>query len=139
MFASFTPYVVTFLHCIGHADPADLGLLRRVNDSIEQMAMAMEACRRQHELCKSLLRVAEAFLESRLKSGGQHGDTGMPPQQEQQQQQQQFDRTLHLSLQNPLINDCDWTYLQTTLDGWTGQPLGAPSFTLGSRIDSHLP
>ena len=132
VFASFTPYIVTFLHCIGHSDASDLTLLRRVFQSLEQMALNLDPCRRQYELCKSLLRVAEAFFESRGK-----GLDGACPGAPQQQQQQQLDRTLNLSLQNPLVNDCDWNYLQSTLDGWSGQPLNAPAFTLISRIDGH--
>ncbi|GJN85500.1 hypothetical protein PLIIFM63780_009067 [Purpureocillium lilacinum] len=123
LFTSFTPYIVTFLHCIGNSDAADLTLLRRVLDSIEQIASTVESCKPQYELCQSLLRIAEAFIESRSMDLGRAAP--------------QLDAALNLSLQNPLIDDCSWSYFQSTLDEWSGQALNTGSFTLGSRIDSH--
>ncbi|UNI18451.1 hypothetical protein JDV02_004718 [Purpureocillium takamizusanense] len=123
LFTSFTPYIVTFLHCIGSLDSSDLTLLRRVLDSIEQIASTVKSCRPQYELCQSLLRIAEAFNESRPLDLG-----GSAPQ---------LDTALNLSLQNPLIDDCGWSYFQSTMDEWSGQSLSTGCFTLGSRIDSH--
>ncbi|KAJ6438140.1 retrovirus polyprotein [Purpureocillium lavendulum] len=123
LFTSFTPYIVTFLHCIGTSDPADLVLLRRVLESIEQIASTAKTCKPQYELCHSLLRIAEAFIDSRSMDMSR----AVP----------QLDTALNLSLQNPLLDDCSWSYFQTTLDEWSGQALGTGSFTLGSRIDSH--
>ncbi|KFZ20536.1 hypothetical protein V501_00068 [Pseudogymnoascus sp. VKM F-4519 (FW-2642)] len=124
LFTSFTPYIVTFLHCIGSSDPADLTLLRRVLDTIERIASSVDGCTRQYDLCKALYRIAEAFVESRAMELGRNAP--------------QLERALNLSLQNPLIDDCDWSYFQSDLDGWNGEALNTRSFTLGSRLDSYL-
>ncbi|PHH88125.1 hypothetical protein CDD83_7945 [Cordyceps sp. RAO-2017] len=123
LFTSLTPYIVTFLHCIASSDSADLALLGKVLESIEEMVSTAEGCKRQYELCKALHRIAEAFIESLSTQA----DRDAP----------QLDRALNLSLLNPLVDDCEWNYFQSSLEEWNGQPLNPDSFTLGSRLDSH--
>lgn len=124
LYTSFTPYIVTFLHCIGSSDPADLALLQKVVATLESIASIINGCMRQYELCKALHRTAEAFVESRIMDMGR--------------KEPQLERALNLSLQNPLLEEYDWSCFQTTLDGWNGQSLNTGSFTLGSNLDSHI-
>lgn len=62
---SFTPYVVTFAHCVGAADANDLALLKEVLDSLEHMNSSQHS-QRQYKLCNALYRIAEEHLASKV-------------------------------------------------------------------------
>ncbi|PHH76133.1 hypothetical protein CDD82_4129 [Ophiocordyceps australis] len=125
LFSSFTPFIVTFLHCIGHSDVNDLQLLARVVETIEHMAGVVTGCQRQSEICKALYHVAETFVGSRAEQQLDQGSV-------------QPGQVLNLSLQSPMSGGNEWMSLETTLDGWSGQQLNADFFTLGSRLDSPI-
>ncbi|KEY63914.1 hypothetical protein S7711_10233 [Stachybotrys chartarum IBT 7711] len=63
-YTSFTPFVVSFLHCIANSDLNDLQLLGDVLESLEQFGPMFEYSERQFHLCKALYRIAEAYIES---------------------------------------------------------------------------
>lgn len=63
-YTAFTPFVVTFLHCIFHSDVADLKQLGHVLDTLDQIGTSFEYAKRQYDLCKALHRTATAYLDS---------------------------------------------------------------------------
>ncbi|KAJ3533790.1 hypothetical protein NM208_g7824 [Fusarium decemcellulare] len=63
-YTSFTPFVVTFIHCITNSDHGDLKLLADVLSGLEQTGLAFEYAEAQFNLCKALYRIAEAFITS---------------------------------------------------------------------------
>ncbi|KAF5004106.1 hypothetical protein FDECE_9379 [Fusarium decemcellulare] len=64
-YTSFTPFVVTFIHCITNSDQGDLKLLADVLSGLEQTGLAFEYAEAQFNLCKALYRIAEAFITSK--------------------------------------------------------------------------
>ncbi|WAO85963.1 Fungal-trans domain-containing protein [Fusarium falciforme] len=96
--SSFTPFVVAFLHCIKNADTSDLGLLKDVLDTIEQLSLTRDTLKRQFDLCKVLYRIAEIFINDRLSTG---------------QRATLLDSTIALPLQPGFLES--WDYLDPNL------------------------
>lgn len=82
------------MHCIKDADTSDLGLLKDVLDTIEQLSLTRDALKRQFDLCKVLYRIAEVFINDRL-STGQRGTL--------------LDNTIALPLQSGFLETWDFS------------------------------
>ncbi len=120
MYSSFTPFVVTFLHCVANSDSNDLALLEKVLQTLEEIAESYERSQRQYNLCKALYRIAEAVLESSgSKKDAQMAAAG--------------DKTLNLPLQ--LTSADQWGVFDTMMEGWDGQYFGQQSLMLDNCLD----
>lgn len=64
-YTSFTPYVITFVRCVGTSDSGDLALLKEVLDTLETFSSNQKHSSRQYKLCKALYRTATEHLASR--------------------------------------------------------------------------
>lgn len=119
MCSSFTPYVVTFLHCVVSADPKSLRLLRSVLTTLEEIAMFYERSKRQYSLCKALYRIAEELVEAR----GGHESTGIAPS----------NKRANLPLQ--LTATENWDLFDTVVEDWDAQYVYSQSLTLDASLD----
>ncbi|KAL3296085.1 C6 transcription factor [Colletotrichum asianum] len=99
LYSSFTPYIITFLHCIRHSDVEDLNLLRSTLEISERLSGLVESCKRQYELCRSLYRIAEAYIKS--KKGIAFVDGAL-------------ENTIHLPLQQPAMEN--WPTIDSQLE-----------------------
>ena len=115
LFSSFTPFIITFLHCVVNADSNDLALLGEVLQTLDELATVCEPCKRPCEVSRGLYRTAAAYVES----------TRGPATTQ---------RTINLPLHNPLADFSDWDSFQANLDEWDGDP----SFTIGNRLDPFI-
>ncbi|KAF6817442.1 hypothetical protein CSOJ01_02364 [Colletotrichum sojae] len=128
LYSSFTPYIITFLHCIGNSDVDDLYLLKSALDITERLSGLVESCKRQYELCRSLYRIAEAYIRSKKGTGtGTALESG----------------AIHLPLQQPAASEgwpCFEPHMEQNpfpdlhVDDWGNSYMGQMSFTL----DNHL-
>lgn len=138
MYSSFTPYVVTFLHCIANNDMNDLQLLKNVLDTLGEIGTGYEVAERQKTLCASLYRIANAFLESRKKQSGEgnNGDgqnfNGQTPM-DHQAFVTVAEQTLNLPLQADSIQD--WGGFDTIVEDWESQYFNQQSLMLGNSLD----
>ncbi|KAF5008709.1 hypothetical protein FDECE_5036 [Fusarium decemcellulare] len=103
-YISFTPFVVTFLHCVANSSLDDLNLLKDVLASLEQIGLALEYAEKQYNLCKALYQIAEAFLNSK------HPAVGDEPQTTSR---------LTLPLQSPFLGTWSWLDPNFQLSGDT--------------------
>ncbi|KAF4973561.1 hypothetical protein FSARC_170 [Fusarium sarcochroum] len=74
LYSSFTPYIITFLHCIATLSPSDLQLLKNVHETLKEARSTSEAIKRYYEICQTLYRIAEAFVEHRVSLADQAPD-----------------------------------------------------------------
>ncbi|KAI8675850.1 Fungal-trans domain-containing protein [Fusarium keratoplasticum] len=121
-YTSFTPFVVTFLHCIAHSDHGDLTLLQEVLSSLEQVGSALDYAEKQLFLCKALFRIAEAFLNSHTTTQNNHTVTGSTA-------------TFCIPLQNPFSDE--WAGLDRFLEGtedWDMTTIDPASFLLDDAM-----
>ncbi|KAM5345682.1 hypothetical protein ACJ41O_011543 [Fusarium nematophilum] len=127
-YTSFTPYVVTFVHCITTSDRDDLKLLQDVLGSLEQIGLTLEYAETQYNLCKALYRIAEAFITSRRATPGDDAGGGMS--------------TLYLPLQNPFPDNWAWLDPASQLPSFLGA--GAEDWVIPDAdqtlfsLDHHL-
>lgn len=63
LFASFTPFVVTFLHAIATNSFLDLRLLKDVTSSLENVQQASDPVRRLLNYCRTYVRIAEGLVQ----------------------------------------------------------------------------
>ncbi|KAF4829373.1 hypothetical protein CGCTS75_v006740 [Colletotrichum tropicale] len=127
LYSSFTPYIITFLHCIRNSDLEDLNLLRSTLEISERLSGLVESCKRQYELCRSLYRIAEAYIKS--KKGIAFVDGAL-------------ENTIHLPLQQPAMEN--WPTFDSQLepnafpdlhvDEWNSTYMGHMSFTLDNQL-----
>ncbi|KAL2679195.1 hypothetical protein Neosp_009958 [[Neocosmospora] mangrovei] len=121
-YTSFTPFVVTFLHCIAHSDHDDLRLLQETLSSLEQVGSALDYAEKQLFLCKALFRIAEAFLNSHTTA--QHSETVAGST-----------ATFCIPLQNPFSDE--WAGLDRFLEGtedWDMTTIDPASFLLDDAM-----
>jgi hypothetical protein len=118
--SSFTPFVVTFLHCVFNSDTDDLNLLRRVLETLQEIAETYDRIDRQYNLCKALYRIAEALLEQN-QSAGQMPASIVPG-----------DKTLNIPLQ--LTTADNWGVFDSMVEGWDAQCFGQQSLMLDNCI-----
>ncbi|KAH7268663.1 hypothetical protein B0J15DRAFT_486866 [Fusarium solani] len=121
-YTSFTPFVVTFLHCIAHSDHGDLTLLQEVLSSLEQVGSALDYAEKQLFLCKALFRIAEAFLNSQTATQNNHTVAGSTA-------------TFCIPLQNPFSDE--WAGLDRFLEGtedWDMTTIDPASFLLDDAM-----
>lgn len=121
-YTSFTPFVVTFLHCIAHSDHGDLTLLQEVLSSLEQVGSALDYAEKQLFLCKALFRIAEAFLNSQTAMQNNHTVAGSTA-------------TFCIPLQNPFSDE--WAGLDRFLEGtedWDMTTIDPASFLLDDAM-----
>lgn len=69
-YTPFTPFVVTFLHCVANSDEDDVKLLNDALMALEQVSPEFEHCQRQLKLCKGLYKIAETFIKCQHEMGG---------------------------------------------------------------------
>ncbi|KZL63593.1 c6 transcription factor [Colletotrichum incanum] len=130
LYSSFTPYIITFLHCIGNSNIEDLHLLRNALEICERLSGLVESCKRQYELCRALYRIAEAYIQA--KKGLPCIDTPL-------------ESAIHLPLQQPTTEN--WsafdsnmepnTFSELHVDDWSGNYLGQMSFTLDNQLGKN--
>ncbi|RMJ20164.1 hypothetical protein CDV36_000281 [Fusarium kuroshium] len=121
-YTSFTPFVVTFLHCVAHSDQDDLKLLQEVLSSLEQVGSALDYAEKQLFLCKALFRIAEAFLNSHTTAQNNHAVAGSTA-------------TFCIPLQNPFSDE--WAGLDRFLEGtedWDMTTVDPASFLLDDAM-----
>ncbi|KAK6213861.1 c6 transcription factor [Colletotrichum tabaci] len=126
LFSSFTPYIITFIHCVGHVNTEDLGLLRTALEISERLSGLAESCKRQHELYRALYRIAEAYLKA--KKALPYGDLTL-------------ETATHLPLQQP--NTDNWSCFDSNIEpnsfpelhveDWNGSYMGQMPFTLDTQ------
>lgn len=73
LFSSFTPYIITFSHCIGYSDQSDLELLKTVLDTLAQIGSVSPFAGKQYDLFKALHRIAEAYTKDCASMSEQGG------------------------------------------------------------------
>lgn len=134
MYSSFTPYVVTFLHCIANTDTNDLQLLKNVLDTLDDIGSGYELVHRQKTLCAALFRIANAFIESRQRqqSGGSQ-DCDEQSAIDHQAFVTAAEQTLNLPLQPDTIQD--WGNFDTIVEDWESQYFNQQSLMLGNSLD----
>lgn len=119
MYSSFTPYVVTFLHCVANSDINSLHLLQSVLVTLEEISASYECLQRQYSLCKALYRVAEEVLQSRRNQGDAptvHSS-----------------KRVNLPLQ-PTSTE-NWDIFHALVEDWDGQYVCQQSLTLDTCLD----
>lgn len=143
MYCSFTPYVVTFLHCVANSDADDLQLLRNVVETLQDMATGYELVSRQKTLCAALYRIAKACIESRQRSqhdagsndgsqaGSVHGHNQNPTSNGNFATM--AEKTLNLPLQPDSVED--WGAFDTIVEDWESQYFSHQSLMLGNTLD----
>ncbi|KAL0936360.1 C6 transcription factor [Colletotrichum truncatum] len=127
IYSSFTPYIITFLHCIRNSSVDDLKLLRGALDISERISGLMESCKRQYELCKSLYRIAEAYIKSKKGivnlEGGVENTINLPLQQPTTENWPLFDTQMESG-----------TFPELHVDDWQNTYMGQMSFTLDTQL-----
>lgn len=73
LFSSFTPYIITFSHCIGYSDQNDLELLKTVLDTLAHIGSVSPFAGKQYDLFKALHRIAEAYTKDCASMSEQGG------------------------------------------------------------------
>ncbi|KAJ3476459.1 hypothetical protein NLG97_g9122 [Lecanicillium saksenae] len=132
MYSSFTPYIVTFLHCIANTDTNDLLLLKSVVDTLGDIGAGYELMQRQKSLCSSLYRIANAFIESRQQVQN-NGNQNVDQQMDHQAFVTAAEQTLNLPLQPDAIQD--WGNFDTIVEDWESQYFNQQSLMLGNSLD----
>lgn len=134
MYSSFTPYIVTFLHCIANTDANDLQLLKNVVDTLDDIGAGYELVKRQKALCASLYRIANAFIESRQQRQ-ENGNQSVGQQNAMNHQAfvSAAEQTLNLPLQPDSIQD--WGSFDTIVEDWESQYFNQQSLLLGNSLD----
>ncbi|KAG7077591.1 C6 transcription factor [Colletotrichum scovillei] len=127
LYSSYTPYIITFLHCIRNSDDQDLNLMRSSLEISERLSGLVESCKKQYELCRALYRIAEAYIKA--KKGV--ACTAVPAE-----------TTITLPLQQPTSDS--WPCFESNLeanpfpdlhvDDWNGSYMGQMSFTLENHL-----
>ncbi|KAK1517642.1 uncharacterized protein CCOS01_11899 [Colletotrichum costaricense] len=127
LYSSYTPYIITFLHCIRTSDDQDLNLMRSSLEISERLSGLVESCKKQYELCRALYRIAEAYIKA--KKGV--ACTAVPAE-----------TTITLPLQQPTSDS--WPCFESNLeanpfpdlhvDDWNGSYMGQMSFTLENHL-----
>ncbi|KAL2875192.1 hypothetical protein SGCOL_009625 [Colletotrichum sp. CLE4] len=127
LYSSYTPYIITFLHCIRNSDAQDLNLLRSSLEISERLSGLVESCKKQYELCRALYRIAEAYIKA--KKGV--ACIAVPAE-----------TTITLPLQQPTTDG--WPCFESNLeanafpdlhvDDWNGSYMGQMSFTLENHL-----
>ncbi|EXF79328.1 hypothetical protein CFIO01_02063 [Colletotrichum fioriniae PJ7] len=127
LYSSYTPYIITFLHCIRNSDDQDLNLMRSSLEISERLSGLVESCKKQYELCRALYRIAEAYIKA--KKGV--ACTAVPAE-----------TTITLPLQQPTTDS--WPCFESNLepnaftdlhvDDWNGSYMGQMSFTLENHL-----
>ncbi|KAK0377622.1 hypothetical protein CLIM01_05022 [Colletotrichum limetticola] len=127
LYSSYTPYIITFLHCIRNSDDQDLNLMRSSLEISERLGGLVESCKKQYELCRALYRIAEAYIKA--KKGV--ACTAVPAE-----------TTITLPLQQPTSDS--WPCFESNLeanpfpdlhvDDWNGSYMGQMSFTLENHL-----
>ncbi|TEA17699.1 Thioredoxin domain-containing protein [Colletotrichum sidae] len=133
LYSSFTPYIITFLHCIRNSDIEDLNLLRSTLEISERLSALVESCKRQYELCRSLYRIAEAYIKS--KKGITCVDTALSSH-------------ITLPLQQPAAQET-WSIFDPQLehgafsdfhvDDWNAGYISQMSFSLDNQLSKGQP
>ncbi|TDZ67625.1 putative transcriptional regulatory protein [Colletotrichum trifolii] len=133
LYSSFTPYIITFLHCIRNSDIEDLNLLRSTLEISERVSALVESCKRQYELCRSLYRIAEAYIKS--KKGITCVDTALSSH-------------ITLPLQQPAAQET-WSIFDPQLehgafsdihvDDWNAGYISQMSFSLDNQLSKGQP
>ena len=118
--SSFTPFVVTFLHCVFNSDTDDLNLLKSVLETLQEIAETSDRIERQYSLCKALYRIAEALLEPSQTAGQMAASMGSS------------DKTLNIPLQ--LTTADNWGVFDSMVEGWDAQYFGQQSLMLDNCI-----
>lgn len=70
-YASFTPYIVTFLHCIRYSSTSDLRLLEETLEILRQISCVVDTCKRHYKLFNALYCIAKAYVGSRKAIDGE--------------------------------------------------------------------
>ncbi|KAK9443382.1 naphthalene 1,2-dioxygenase subunit alpha [Metarhizium brunneum] len=125
--STFTPYIITFVHCISHADRDDLETLRKVADTLDEIAAATNSCERQVGVCRALHRTAQAFIDSNQTR----------PRQDQMASC--HDGVVHLPLQNYNQEPFDWDLLQSNMNDWVVEGMMTAAVNLGSDLNANGP
>ncbi|KAK8929111.1 putative transcriptional regulatory protein [Metarhizium anisopliae] len=125
--STFTPYIITFVHCISHADRDDLETLRKVADTLDEIAAATNSCERQVGVCRALHRTAQAFIDSNQTR----------PRQDQMTPC--HDGVVHLPLQNYNQEPFDWDLLQSSMNDWVVEGMMTAAVNLGSDLNANGP
>ncbi|QLI64659.1 uncharacterized protein G6M90_00g000590 [Metarhizium brunneum] len=125
--STFTPYIITFVHCISHADRDDLETLRKVADTLDEIAAATNSCERQVGVCRALHRTAQAFIDSNQTR----------PRQDQMTPC--HDGVVHLPLQNYNQEPFDWDLLQSNMNDWVVEGMMTAAVNLGSDLNANGP
>ncbi|KAH0593792.1 hypothetical protein MHUMG1_08543 [Metarhizium humberi] len=125
--STFTPYIITFVHCISHADRDDLETLRKVADTLDEIAAATNSCERQVGVCRALHRTAQAFIDSNQT------------QPRQDQMTPCHDGVVHLPLQNYSQEPFDWDLLQSGMNDWVVEGMMTAAVNLGSDLNANGP
>lgn len=136
MYSSFTPYIVTFLHCIGNNNTNDLELLKSVLDTIGEIGAGYELVQRQKTLCGALYRIAKAFIETRQKQNGTNGDAADGHSHVPMDHQAFVSvaaQTLNLPLQPDSIQD--WGDFDTIVEDWESQYFGQQPLMLSDTLE----
>ncbi|GKT63391.1 C6 transcription factor [Colletotrichum tofieldiae] len=130
LYSSFTPYIITFLHCIGNSNMEDLNLLRSTLEISERLSGLVDSCKRQHELCRALYRIAEAYIKAKK---------GLPCVEIP------LETAIHLPLQQPSTDS--WptfdstmepnTFSELHVEDWNGNYMGQMSFTLDNQLGKN--
>ncbi|KAJ6787997.1 hypothetical protein PWT90_01109 [Aphanocladium album] len=136
MYSSFTPYIVTFLHCIANTDTNDLQLLKSVVDTLGDIGAGHGLVQRQKALCGALYRIANAFIESRqhVQNDGNH-DANHQQSMDHQAFVTAAEQTLNLPLQPDSIQD--WGNFDTIVEDWESQYFNQQSLMLGNSLDQR--
>ncbi|KXH34802.1 hypothetical protein CSAL01_00383 [Colletotrichum salicis] len=127
LYSSYTPYIITFLHCIRNSDAQDLNLLRSSLEISERLSGLVDSCKKQYESCRALYRIAEAYIKA--KKGV--ACTAVPAE-----------TTITLPLQQSTTDS--WPCFESNLeanafpdlhvDDWNGSYMGQMSFTLENHL-----
>ncbi|KAH6970667.1 hypothetical protein BKA56DRAFT_622339 [Ilyonectria sp. MPI-CAGE-AT-0026] len=70
-YASFTPYIVTFLHCIRYSSTSDLRLLEETLGIMRQISCQVNTYDRHYKLFNALYCIAKAYVGSRKAIDGE--------------------------------------------------------------------
>ncbi|KAH6985372.1 hypothetical protein EDB80DRAFT_732260 [Ilyonectria destructans] len=129
-YTPFTPFVVTFLHCIANSEEEDMKLLNDVLVTLEQVTPNSEHCQRQFRLCKGIYKIAETFIKFQHDMGRQKELEPLNP--------------CLLPLQSPVSEN--WSQLNigghsvdlnnSCFDDWEVQGVDQVSFLLDDQLGS---
>ena len=121
MLSSFTPYIVTFLHCISYCDSEDLKLLKNVLDTIEEMCSLRPPLMQQFTICRALYRIAEGVISQRT-TGTDHNPL--------QSMENALTQPIHPSYAQPWPGLDSWPFIED----WAMSDVDQMSFALNDRL-----